>query len=179
MEFGTVTKDTLREILSTLDPQDPNAQGAIGTIQQYLAAQNVAAEAFTYNAVYWLAGANNALAAGVINVPFQINIQADANFLLLNQTYAANQLNAAYNSGAVPVPNILVTLTDMGTSASMMDVGVPVQNIFGTGQFPYILPNPKLLMAKSSFQVLVTNIDAAAGYNLRLSFNGVKLKTYG
>ena len=175
MDFGTITKDTLREILGTLNPNDPNAQGAIGTINQYLAAQNVQAIPYTYRAAYWTTGAANNLAAGVANVPFNVNIQSDADFLLLNQTYYSNQLNAAYNSGAVPVPNIHVLLTDTGSSATMMDQPVPVHTIFGDGKFPYILPNPKLLLAKSSLQVLVTNFDAAAGYNLFLMFNGVKL----
>lgn len=165
----------LRDVLNQLNPNDPNQHQAIAVVNEYLAMPAIRYEPYTYNAVYWTTGAANNLAAGATNQPFNLNIQSDADFLLINQTYSCNQLNAARTSAAFPTPNITVLLTDTGTAAQMMDVPVPVEQIFGTGQFPYILPQPKILLAKSTLQILATNFDAAAGYNLRLSFNGVKI----
>jgi hypothetical protein len=175
MEYGQDISGALRDVLANLNQNDPNAQGAINLIHEYLSQPKVRYEPYTYNAVYWTTGAGNNLAAGAANVPFNVNIQSDADFLIINQTYSCNQLNAARTTAAFPVPNITVLLTDTGTSATMMDQPVPVEHIFGTAQFPYILPQPKLMLAKATLQVLATNFDAAAGYNLRLSFNGVKL----
>ena len=175
MDYGSnITKDMLRQIYNLM-PNTMENQDALGALMDAINSANIDARAYTYNAVYSAAGAANALAAGVVNVPVQINIQADADFLILNQTFSANTLNAAQTYDTAVLPNVSVIITDTASSANMMDQAVPVPSIFGTGQLPYILPAPKLLRASSNLQVSVSNYDAAAGYNLRLSFNGIKL----
>ena len=179
MEFNNmVSQDMLRQLLDMTPDTNENQNIRMALINM-IAAQNVTTLPFTYNAVYYAAGAANALAAGANNIPAIINIQADSDFLILNQTYDANQLNAARTNTALPVPNINLLISDTASSANMSDVAVPVANIFGTAQQPYILPTPKLLKANSNLQILATNVDAAAGYNLRLSFNGVKIYNTG
>ena len=178
MDYGNqFTKDTLRNLLDQTPDIQANAHVRAAIIS-LLTQKNIQAIPYTYNAVYWVTGAANSLAAGATNVPVNVNIQADADFLILNQTYDANTANAARNNSTFVVPNVLVSLQDTGSGYMMMDQQTSVPNIFGNGQFPYVLPNPKLMPAKSTLTVLATNVDAAAGYNLRLSFNGVKLYSY-
>lgn len=177
MEFGQVTKTTLINILNNT-PRTTENQGIVNTLLGYINSNTIQAVPYTYSAVYYTAGANNTLAAGVANVPSNVNIQADADFLILNQTFRADSLNASYNSGAVPQPGVIVTVSDTGSGMSWMDQAVPVPALFGTGQFPYVLPEPKLVLAKATLQVLASNTDQTTGYNLRLMFNGVKLFKY-
>ena len=152
-DYGTqITKSMVRQIYDAT-PNTPENQGVLDSMMRLLTAQNVQPIPYTYNAVYSVAGAASALAAGAVNVPFQVTIQADADFLILNQTYDCNTANAARTANTVPA-------------------------LFGNGQFPYVMPQPKYLQAKATLLVLVSNYDAAAGYNLRLSFNGVKLYSY-
>lgn len=178
MDFGKqFTKDDLRQLIDTL-PRLPQNEATRARLMDLLTAKVIQPIPYTYSAVYYAAGAANALAAGAVNVPVNVNIQADADFLILNQTYMANTLNAAQAAGTFVYPNGTVLLTDTGSGYQMMDQAVPITSIFGNGQFPYVLPNPKLMPAKSTLQVLASNLDAAAGFNLWLSFNGVKLFTY-
>ena len=178
MDYGNqVTKDTLRQILNNLPntAENVNVQNRLVSL---ISSKTIQPIPYTYNAVYWVTGAANALAAGAVNVPVNVNIQADADFLILTQTYDCNTANAARNSNSLVIPNASVILTDTGSGYQMMDQAVSVPNIFGSGQFPFVLPQPKLMPAKSTLQVLMSNYDAAAGYNIRLSFNGVKLYAY-
>lgn len=160
-------------------PDIPENAQLIAALADMLNASRIVKYPFTYNAVFAAAGAANSIAAAGGTGTANVNISADAPFMIVNQTYDANTLNAARTSGTYVVPNATVLLTDTGSSRTMMDVAVPVPSIFGNGQFPYILPVPKLMQANSQLQVLVTNNDAAAGINLRLSFNGYKLFKLG
>jgi len=177
MDYGnTITKDTLRGILQLL--RDAPANDAVrAKINSLLAARTIQPIPYTYSVLFRAAAGGNSIAAGVI-AQASLNIQADADFLILNHTYDANTANAARTSGTYVVPNANVLLTDTGSGYQMMDQAVPVPALFGNGQFPYVLPNPKLMPAKATLQVQITNYDAAAGINIQLCFNGVKLFAY-
>lgn len=178
MDYGnSITKDTIRELLDRL-PDAPINDQVRNAMTRLLTARNIQPIPYTYMGILQTAGATNALAAGAVNTPVNVNIQADADFLILNQTYDANTANAARNAGNYVVPNVNILITDTGSGYQMMDQAVPIPSIFGNGQFPYILPEPKLLPAKATLQLLFSNYDAAAGYNIRVAFNGVKLFAY-
>lgn len=124
---------------------------------------------YSYNAVF-------AAIAPAGTATVNIAIDAAAPFLIVNQAYEANvTAGAAQTSGTFCYPNMTVTLTDTGSNRQMMDVGTPVTSIFGNGQFPYILPEPKLMAANSVLQVTVVSFEAANSNILRLTFNGYKL----
>lgn len=177
MDYGQVNKDTLRQLLEQT-PDTPQNRELIASISRLLSAKTIEPFPYTYVVSYWVTGANNSIAAGAANQPGQVNIQADADFLILNQTYHANTANAAIAVSTAVYPNLLVTLTETGSGMALMNAGVPVPAIFGDGRQPFILPQPKLLLAKATLQVSITSFDAAAGYNLFLAFNGVKLYAY-
>lgn len=172
---------TPREIQAILDITPDTAENAalIGALQDLMGASRVIKFPFSFTAAFQVAGAANSIAAGAVAAPVNVQISADAPFLWVSSTYDANTANAARASGTFVVPNVRVLLTETGTSRQFMDVPISVPAIFGTGQFPYILPEPRLLQANSQIQVQATNNDAAAGYNLSLYFNGYKLYKQG
>jgi len=100
-----------------------------------------------------------------------VTIEADSNFWLQKLSYSA----IISTSGAVlATPLILVTLTDTGSSRQLMSSAVPVINFFGTGQLPFILPNPRLFRRNSSISVAFTSYETANSVTLRLSLIGIR-----
>lgn len=104
-----------------------------------------------------------------------ITIDAAAPFLIVNQTYHATTADAVLTNATRNYPNVSVLLTDTGSNRQMMDVAVPIPNIFGDGQFPYILPEPKLMAANSVLSCQITSFEAAVNQNIDLTFSGYKL----
>jgi hypothetical protein len=108
-----------------------------------------------------------------------INIQADSDFQVQKLTYLADVAAAGvtHSSRVVPLANVMIL--DTGSGRQLMDSAMPIPNIFGSGEIPFILSQPKIFAARSTVQVTVTNFDAAQTYNLKLSFIGVKMFRVG
>lgn len=174
MDFGTTQiKDTVRRILQNVSPSREN-MALIAMLNDLLSAEVIEPVDYSYNVAFYTPGAASAIAAGA-TVNGSVNIQADAPFMLLNQTYIANTDNAAQTAATRIIPNAVVTINDTGSGAQMMDQQTPITSIFGTGELPFVLPEPKIFTSNATLQVKVTNIDAAQNINLFLTFNGVKL----
>jgi len=103
-----------------------------------------------------------------------INIQADSDFVMQKLTYHADIAAATVTDSSRVVPNMTVIITDTGSGRQLMESAVPIASLFGTGQLPFILPTPRLFLARSTINIVVANFDAAVTYNLRLSFTGYK-----
>jgi len=116
----------------------------------------------------------SALASGA-SATGNINIQADSDFLLQKLTYAADIAAAAFTDSTRPIPECTIIITDTGSGRQLSESAVPIPAFFGTGELPFILPTPRLFLARSTISLVVTNFDAAVTYNLRLSFIGYKL----
>lgn len=102
----------------------------------------------------------------------QILIQADADFLIHNQTMYAGGETAA---GRV-IPNVMVMLTDTGSGRKLFSEPLPADCVFGTAQLPYILPLPKYMLSRAILEVEITNIDDTETYEMiSFAFNGVKV----
>lgn len=104
-----------------------------------------------------------------------IQIQADSNFKWLKSTYYADINNAAFQDQTRPIPNVTIQIIDTGSGRQLIDNPTPIQNIFGTGLLPFIMPIPRIFKARSSIAITVANFDAAVDYNLRLAFIGTKI----
>jgi hypothetical protein len=108
-----------------------------------------------------------------------INIEADSDFLIMAAnavvTDTADAIVASTANGFDKFnPPFLVTLTTTGSGRSMMNTGISLANLFGTGQFPAVWTFPKLLRASTTFSVTLQNLVATA-FNVRLSFHGIKV----
>ncbi len=104
-----------------------------------------------------------------------INIEADSNFILQKLSYIADIAAAAFTDSTRPIPLVNVQLIDTGSGRQLMQNPIPIPSMFGTGQLPFILPNPRLFMRNSTIQIAFTNFDAAITYNVRLAFIGYKV----
>jgi hypothetical protein len=106
-----------------------------------------------------------------------MQIQADSNFRWEKATFqcfsAAAITNITHATRISPAATILIT--DTGSGRQMMSGAVPIPNLFGTGEIPFILQQPKIFTARATIAVTVTNFDTALNYNLYLSFIGTKL----
>lgn len=168
LSFG---KEEVQALLNQT-PNTPENQSLIGMLLQLLEAKKIVKAPFTYAISF-------AALAPTATVPGNINIQADAAFLIMSQTYTADVAAAGQTISTQTYPLVNVLLTDTGKGVQLMNQAVPVPQLFGNGQFPFILPEPYLMQANSNLGVTVTNRDAAQTYNLTLSFEGVKLFAYG
>lgn len=102
-------------------------------------------------------------------------VQANSDFKWLKACYFADIAlgNQTNDTRVIPLATVLVM--DQGSGRQLMSTAVPISSIFGTGEIPFILPNPKIFAAKSTVAVTVANFSGATAYNIRLSFIGVKL----
>lgn len=112
-----------------------------------------------------------------------IQIEADSSFILQKLAFhnlaPAGTALAASALGLVEGQRIItpvtVVITDTGSGRQLMPSGIPIPSLFGTGQLPFILPNPRLFMRNSTISVQFTNLDATNAYTVRLAFIGYKV----
>jgi hypothetical protein len=108
-----------------------------------------------------------------------IAIQADSDFVIQKLSYFADIGGAAQTADNRVIPLMTVQLTDTGSGRQLFEEPVSIPALFGTGELPFILPTPKVLPARSTFQVDVANFSDSTTYRLRLSFIGYKLFNQG
>lgn len=136
---------------------------AMGTL--LLVPDTVTQDEFTYGITFHDL-APNERASG------QIIIQADADFLIHNQT----QYSGGPTDAERVIPELMVMLTDSGSGRKLFSEPVPIDCVFGSGQLPYILPLPKYMLARAILEVEVTNVSVLTTYpSVSLAFNGVKV----
>lgn len=117
--------------------------------------------------------------AGGTTANASIQIQADSDFKWVKSTYHANIANAILTDSTRVIALATINVTDTGSGRQLMSAPVPIENIFGVGLVPYILPVPRIFRARSTISVSLANFTAATTYNIRLSFIGTKLFKMG
>lgn len=110
-----------------------------------------------------------------------INIQADSDFRWEKATYLSANAAALTNITVATkiLPFATVLLTDTGSGRQLMDGAIPIANLFGTGEIPFILKTPKIFSARATLSITVNNFDTALALQIRLSFIGTKLFKLG
>ncbi len=103
-----------------------------------------------------------------------INIQADSDFVMQKLAYFADVNGAAQTDGNRVVPLVDIVITDSGSGRNLMESAVPIASLFGTGRLPFILPTPKLFLARTTITLNVANFSASTTYNLKFSMIGYK-----
>ncbi len=164
-----MNKNEVRALLDAL-PRMQETESTRMMLEQMLQSKSVVRKPFTYSTAF----SSTNLTAGA-TVTNQLPIQSDAPFLVQAQTYTANVAAAGQTASSATYPIASVLITDTGSGMQMSNQAVPVTSLFGNGQFPFVLPEPLLLAARTNLQIAVTNSDAAQAYNLTLNFHGVKL----
>ena len=110
-------------------------------------------------------------ASETISIP----VQADADFILRKMTHFADIALADQTADSRVLPLVTVQITDTGSGRQLMDSPVPISAIFGSGEMPHILSNPRLWRANSNIGITLTNYSSATTYNVGLFFVGEKL----
>lgn len=114
------------------------------------------------------------LAAGdSINV--NVTIEADSDFVLQKLGYTADQDGAPQDDSTRVIPLATLLLTDMGSGRQLMSSAVPIPSFIGDGRLPFILPQPKLFLARTTINLLIANYSAADTYSIRLALIGMKI----
>lgn len=108
-----------------------------------------------------------------------IQIQADSDFKWIKATHETNIANAAQTDSARVIPLATINITDTGSGRQLMSSPSPIENMFGTGLLPFILPVHRIFRARSSISISVANFSAASTYNIRLSLIGTKIFKMG
>ena len=104
-----------------------------------------------------------------------INIEADSDFILQKLTYSADLAGVAQLESTRIVPNVTVQIVDTGSGRQLMQNPIPIPSFFGSGELPFILPNPRLFMRNSTIQIAFTSFEAAVTPDIELAFIGYKI----
>jgi len=104
-----------------------------------------------------------------------INIEADSDFIMQKLSFQADNAGGAFTDSTRLIPNVSVQLVDTGSGRQLMQNPIPIPSIFGWGELPFVLDNPRKFLRNSTIQVAFTNFDAAVTYNIRLAFIGYKI----
>lgn len=107
-----------------------------------------------------------------------INVQADSAFELMQITGSAN-LNGQTEPWSInsQLP-FTIFITDTGTSRNLMSAPLPLSMVCGSGNLPFILPQDRIFMPKSTIQIQVTSISPSTWNNIYIGFSGAKLFEY-
>ena len=105
-----------------------------------------------------------------------INIQNDSQFLWTKATFFAriNDTDAIQYQSRV-IPQVTFQWRDTSSSQQLFNFPVFINNFWGFGEIPMILPEPKLMEPRTSVTVDVTNLHATESYDLYLSMIGIKI----
>lgn len=117
-----------------------------------------------------------------------IQIEADSNFILQKLTQftvaSATFPDLTVNTIVFPaglteenrvIPAVALQMIDTGSGRQLMQNPIPIPSFFGTGEMPFILPNPRLFQRNSTIQVSYTNFDTVNTYDIRLALIGYKV----
>lgn len=107
-----------------------------------------------------------------------IQIQADSIFKWTKGTYYCDIGGAVFTDSTRPIPQVRIQIQDTGSGRVLFNNPVPIANIFGNGQLPFILPVERVFAPRASIQVTAINFSAASTYNIGLSFIGSKIFDY-
>jgi len=124
---------------------------------------------FAYNLLFSSIASGSALTVTT-------QVQTDADFLVQALSFFCIDLTT-YTVYAAP--DSTVQLSDTGSTSTWFDQAIPISNVFGTGQYPFMLPVPRLVIAGSAFTGTVTNTHSTNAQYYMLTFHGRKLYKIG
>lgn len=111
-------------------------------------------------------------AAAGANLTF--NIAGDSDFFWTKFAAFALVGGAATLRNADQLPAVTMLLINTTTGRQYSSSAVPLPNMAGTGELPFILPQITMWQRKSTIQVQLQNVGNVNYSNLYLSFMGIK-----
>jgi len=102
------------------------------------------------------------------------NIAGDSDFFWTKFSAFALVGGVATARGADALPAVTILIVNTTTGRQYSSSALPLPNIAGTGELPFILPQITMWQQKSTIQVQLTNVGNVTYSNLYLSFHGIK-----
>lgn len=113
--------------------------------------------------------------APAANLPGSVNIDTDSDFFWQKATAHVTSGDDGTTRSNELIPEINVTIKDATTGRDIMNGQVPMRNIFGTGEIPFILPVEKYFGARSQITMQFYNVSDNTTYTtVYVTFSGVK-----
>ena len=110
------------------------------------------------------------------NDTFNLQIEADAYFVITKLSYMADIAGAAQTESSRVIPLVRVLITDTGSGRNLMNSSVDISSLAGHEGLPFITPTARWILPNSAVNVQFTSYDAAATYgNVSLYFHGKKI----
>lgn len=132
-------------------------------------ARYIARDSFFYQISLTTALAPSATAPG------SVNMDTDSDFFWQTFTAHVAVASAAQQRATEEIPEIDITIKDATTGRDIMNAAVPLRNIAGTGELPFILPVEKYFGARSQITCTFANVSAGATYSsVKITFAGIK-----
>ncbi len=115
------------------------------------------------------------LAAGTTDT-FNLQIEADAYFVVTKVSYFADIAGAAQTEDSRVIPLVRCLITDTGSGRNLMSQAVDISSIAGHEGLPFITPTARWIKPNSAINVQFSNYSAATTYaNVRLYLAGKKI----
>lgn len=150
--------------MSTPNPASAMPQGTSPWNNGAYAARNF----FTYESD----NVANLAPAGSVNLTF--NIAGDSDFFWTKFAAFALVGGVATVRDADQLPAVTMLLTNTTTGRQYSSSAVPLANMAGTAELPFILPQITMWQRKSTIQIQLQNVGNATYSALYLSFHGIK-----
>ena len=138
-------------------------------------AEQYTEDLFTYSTGNGQTGSFGTIAPGA-TATATIQIEADSYFKWVQSTFFAwvEGQDPEATDATRPIPPILVTITDSGSGRRLMNSPVPVASIYGDGRLPFMLPQERFFLPRSTITFAATNLSATDTWNLILDHSGAK-----
>lgn len=113
--------------------------------------------------------------------PVTVTIQNDSQFLWQKTSYFCTMTpGGAFGPGDTEagriLPEISIQIVDTSSGRQQFNREVELGSIAGDGRFPFILPEPRLFVPKTTITMTISNYSAASTYeNLYINMIGTKL----
>lgn len=164
------TTQDYERILAALPNNSDNAP-VYGALMQLLNESKVEMQPYVFTLTF------GPLVVAATAAPQSFIVDSSAPFMLVSQNYQSDIAGATSTMGTTNVPNASVQIQDQSSNRNWQAQAVPIPSIFGNGQRPYFLPQPRLIPANTTITVSVTSFEAAVTPTVRLSFIGFRYYT--
>jgi hypothetical protein len=115
------------------------------------------------------------LAAGTTDT-FNLQIEADAYFVITKMSYVADIAGAAQTESSRVIPLVRCLITDTGSGRNLMSQAVDLSALAGHEGLPFINPVARWVMPNSAINIQFSNYSAATTYaNVSLYLHGKKM----
>jgi hypothetical protein len=114
------------------------------------------------------------LVAGA-NANGYVTIDKDSDFFWQKATAHVTVGNQGTTRQNEQIPEVDIIITNTTSGRAIMNTQVPIRNIFGTGEIPFILPIETYFGATSQIACTFYNVSANLDYStVKISFIGIK-----